>query len=1178
MEENKQQKNNQPAGRTKMEEEILKFWEENEIFKKSDKKKAPKGEFIFYEGPPTANGKPGIHHMESRAFKDAISRYKTMQGFYVRRKAGWDTHGLPVEIAVEKELGFKSKKEIEEYGIAEFNKKCKESVWKHIDEWKKFTERIAFWLDEENPYITYEPEYIESVWNIVKKIYEQKLLYKDYRIINWCPRCGTGLSSHELAQGYQEINDMSVYVKFKVVNPEKHKLSENTYLLAWTTTPWTLPGNVALAVKSTITYAIVRIRNQESGIVDEFIIAKDRIEEVMKGQNYEIVEELTGRELIGVEYEPLYPYLKNTIPKTELEKFKNAYKIYEADFVTTEDGTGIVHIAVMYGADDFALGTKVGLPKHHLVNEDGRFISGTDFLEGKKVRDANEEIIKNLGDKIFAKKKIKHTYPHCWRCKTALIYYARDSWYIRMSDIKDKLIKENSGINWVPEYIKEGRFGEWLREVKDWAISRERYWATSLPIWQNKEGENIVIGSIEELKKHTKKSGNKYFVMRHGEAENNVLNIISSNVNNMHRITDKGKKQIIDAIKNIKKEKIDLIISSPFVRTRETAEIVAEAIGLDKSKIVVDERIQELQAGKFEGKTIEEYHAYFDSLEECFKKECPGGENYLQVKNRMGAFIYDIETKYKGKNFLIITHDAPIWLLFSVASGCDAKKAIEQRGNKKHFIQNAGIKELDFVPIPHNENYELDLHRPYIDEIELVDEKGNKIVRVKEVMDVWFDSGAMPFAQDHYPFENKEWVEGAGYPADFISEAIDQTRGWFYTLHAIGVLMGRGKAYKNVISLGHILDKKGKKMSKSAGNVVDPWEMIDKYGVDALRFWMYTVNQPGDSKNFEEKSVDEVVKKVFNLLGNIVKFYELYSGNEPQAASCKLQADNVLDKWILAKLNKLIADSTKNMDEYNIFESVRSIREFIADFSQWYIRRSRDRFKAGGKEKENALATTRFVLLELSKLMAPLTPFTAEQVYQKVKSVHMAESVHLNDWPKENGYSKKILEDMKEVRKIVSLGLEARANAGIKVRQPLATLRVADNKLQIIDNKELLQLIKDEVNVNEIIFDDNMDSDVELDTELTQELRDEGTLRELTRAIQNARKKAKLTTQDFINLDIETSDEGKEFIKKFAKEIKNATLVKEINFTNLDGEEIKIDPYNVKLKINAAGKRSFLEK
>ena len=483
--------------RAQNEEKILEFWQENNIFEKSLKKESPQGEFVFYEGPPTANGRPGIHHLLSRAFKDVIPRYKTMRGFHVRRKAGWDTHGLPVELEVERELGLKSKKEIEEYGIAKFNEKCKQSVWKYKTEWENFTERIGFWLDQENPYVTYYPEYIETLWWIVKQVYEKKLLYKDYKVVPWCPRCGTGLSSHELAQGYQDVKDLSVYTKFKLKN------EKNTYVLAWTTTPWTLPGNVALAVGENIDY--VKIKTSKSSEASKssksskssgefLILAKERLS-LIEGE-YEIVEKMKGKDLIGLQYEPLYNFVGENISGPEKDKIKNAYKIYGADFVTTEEGTGVVHTAVMYGQDDFELGNKVGLPKYHLVNVDGTFKKEAGFLAGRFVRDEETavEIIKDLAKRglLYKKEKYTHSYPHCWRCKTPLIYFARDSWYIRMSSLRDKLIEVNNGIHWEPEHIKEGRFGEWLREVKDWAISRERYWGTPLPIWQCQIGKSQI--------------------------------------------------------------------------------------------------------------------------------------------------------------------------------------------------------------------------------------------------------------------------------------------------------------------------------------------------------------------------------------------------------------------------------------------------------------------------------------------------------------------------------------------------------------------------------------------------------------------------------------------------------------------------------------------------------------
>ncbi|HEY4483959.1 MAG TPA: class I tRNA ligase family protein, partial [Candidatus Paceibacterota bacterium] len=512
--------NNKKSDLASAEEVVLDFWQKNQIFKKSTEKKSPSGEFVFYEGPPTANGKPGIHHLEARAFKDIIPRYKTMKGFNVRRKGGWDTHGLPVELQVEKQLGLKSKKEIEDYGVEKFNQKCRESVWEYLDLWNNFTDRIGYWVDRDNPYITYDNSYIESVWNILKTVDGKNLLYKDYKVLPWCPRCGTALSSHELAQGYEEVKDLSVYVKFKVKN------QEDTFILAWTTTPWTLPGNVGLAVNPNITYVEVEVKNISTELDQKFILAKSRLESVVGNENFKIIREMSGEELVGLEYEPLYHYLSNKFQDKNPDGFNKAYKIYSADFVNIEDGTGVVHIAPMYGQDDFELGTKNNLPKFHLVNEAGVFVDGCDFLSGKFVKDEGVvvDIIKDLAHKdlLFKKEKYTHTYPHCWRCHTPLIYYARDSWYIKMSSLRGELLEANKDINWEPSHIREGRFGEWLKEVKDWAISRERYWGTPLPIWQNSEGQITVIGSIDELKQKTKKSGNTYTVMRHGEAESNV--------------------------------------------------------------------------------------------------------------------------------------------------------------------------------------------------------------------------------------------------------------------------------------------------------------------------------------------------------------------------------------------------------------------------------------------------------------------------------------------------------------------------------------------------------------------------------------------------------------------------------------------------------------------------------
>lgn len=1124
------------------EEEVLAFWESEQIFKKTLNKEAPQGEFVFYEGPPTANGRPGIHHLISRSFKDVIPRYKTMCGFHVRRKAGWDTHGLPVELEVEKQLGFTHKKQIEEYGIAAFNDKCKESVWKYVDEWRRFTSRIGYWVDLDDAYITYYPEFIESVWNVVKNINDRKLLYRDYKVLPWCPRCGTALSSHELAQGYADVKDLSVYVKFKV------KGQENTYLLAWTTTPWTLPGNVALAVGEDIDYVYA---SKEGEIV---ILAKERMS--VLGEGYEVVKEMKGIDLVGLEYEPLFPYLSKLVSDEQKDlsaqagNLKNAFKVHPADFVTTTDGTGIVHTAVMYGQEDFELGTKVGLPKHHLVDETGHFVKGMDDLSGMPVKDREDNglataihILKYLQEKgnYFDKGQYEHTYPYCWRCKTPLIYYARDSWYVRMSELRDDLVKENEKINWVPEHIKEGRFGEWLREIKDWAISRDRYWGTPLPIWECSEcGEREVVGSIEQLLNRHRKSGNRYIVMRHGESVSVAQNVMSTEPGDAEdKLTEKGRAESLEAGKKLRDEKIDMIVTSNFTRTQETSDIIAEELGI--TDVVVDEALHEINLGVYDGKSVYEAGLFFLG-DDWFNRAPEGGESHADVRRRVGSFIFDLDLRYQGKTILIITHGAPGQMLSALA----ARATQEELGEHlKLFKNTTEYHELKFTPYPHDANFDLDLHKPFIDDVVLDCPKcHNDMRRTPEVMDVWFDSGSMPFAQDHYPFENEKWVEGVGYPADYISEAIDQTRGWFYTLHAVGLLMGRGRAYKNVICLGHILDAKGKKMSKSIGNVINPWEMMAKYGVDVLRFWMFSVNQPGDSKNFDEKTVVEVNNKVFALLRNVVKFYKLYEGSQPVTHSARPDSKNVLDIWIVALLDALIADVTRTLDAYDTFGPTRAIRDFINDFSTWYVRRSRDRFKGDdADDAAYALATLRYVTLEVSKLMAPFTPFFAEEIYKDMGGEK--ESVHLEDWPafaKASAGQAQILADMETVRSSVSLALEARMKAGVKIRQPLALLKIrGDKAARIQKDAALVELIKDELNVKAVSFDESTGWEVELDTNITPELKREGDIRELSRAIQDFRKTSGLTPSDKIALIVTTDAEGKTLIEVAREELMKAT-------------------------------------
>ena len=1120
------------------EEEILSFWKENNIFQKSIDKDAPQGEFVFYEGPPTANGRPGIHHLEARAFKDIIPRYKTMRGFRVQRKAGWDTHGLPVELEVEKKLGLKSKKEIEVYGIEKFNDECKKSVWTYVDEWRDFTNRIGYWIDMDRPYVTYKSDYIESVWNILAEVQKKDLLYKDYKVLPWCPRCGTALSSHELAQGYQDDTDLSVTAKFKVVG------QDNMYILAWTTTPWTLPGNVALAVGKDIDYVELKIKNKDAQ-EERVILAKARLS-LIEGE-YQIIREMKGSEIAGFEYEPLYPYLKESVPEKQKDQLRNAYKVYAADFVTTEDGTGIVHTAVMYGQEDFELGTKENLPKFHLVDDSGHFTKDTGEFAGRFVKDEEVavDIIKDLAHRglLFKKEKFKHSYPHCWRCKTALIYYARDSWYIRMSSLRSELLAENEKINWEPAYIRDGRFGEWLREIKDWAISRERYWGTPLPIWITEDKtEMIGVDSVETLKQYSKKSGNRYIGFRHGWAEGNEERKVNGDPKRIIQVLPKGEEEVIASAQQLKNAGITKIFCSEFARTQRTVEIIKETTGLDL-EVVVDSRINEIRFGDFEESDVDEYRKTFPERMRLTKAPV-GGETLNDVRKRVGEFLYELESTYKNEVILIVSHGDPLWLMDTVAHGYGDDDMFAIAGQR--YVQTGHFQELPFAALPHNQQYELDLHRPYIDEI-VLEKDGKEFRRVKEVLDVWFDSGAMPFAQQHYLSSDTQKVR---FPADYISEAIDQTRGWFYTLHAIGILTGRGHAYNNVICLGHLLDKDGKKMSKSVGNVINPWEMINQFGVDPLRFWMYTRNQPGESKDFDPKTVDEVVKKVFNLVLNVMKFYEPYVHERVVLSNV---STHVLDQWILTLLDDVVFRMTAYLDDFKILEAARLIRDFIGDLSQWYLRRSRDRFKSDNEgDRQMAINTLGFVLERLSIVIAPFMPFLAEDLYQKLRTSTSQESVHLELWPEtpiKSAGQILTLSSMDSVRKLVTLGLEARAKLGIKVRQPLALLTIKDSTLQGFD--PYLQVLMDEVNVKSIAFNESLDSEVVLDGDISEELKREGEARELVRAIQDMRKEKSLSPLDRITIHLSVTSWGKLVITEWEGDIKKTCSIDEIILLDL---------------------------
>ncbi len=845
------------------EQEVLKYWKDNRIFEKSLKFREGNEPFTFYDGPPTANGKPHIGHIITRTIKDIIPRYKTMKGYDVLRKAGWDTHGLPVELEVEKLLGINGKPQIEEYGVEPFIQKCKESVWKYKHEWEEMSDRVGFWADMEDPYITYENTYIESEWWALKQIWDKGLLYKGHKIVPYCPRCGTSLSSHEVAQGYKDVKETSVYAKFRV------KGEQGVYLMAWTTTPWTLPSNVALTVNPDEKY--IRANCGE----ETYILAEALAAAVLKDE-FSVIGSCKGSELRGMEYEPLFDFAK---PE------KKAYYVVCDNFVTLTDGTGIVHTAPAFGEDDAKVGRANDLPFVQMVNEHGKFVDAVEPWKGMFVKAADPLIIKDLEARglVYKLMEYEHSYPFCWRCDTPLLYYASDTWFIKMTAIRDKLLKNNNSINWLPENIKDGRMGNFLENVVDWGLSRSRYWGTPLPIWECKCGHRHLVGSIAELK--------------------------------------------------------------------------------------------EL------------------------------GENVPE----------DIE-----------------------------------------------------------------LHKPFVDAIHLkCPECSGEMTRVSEVIDCWFDSGAMPFAQWHYPFENKKKFED-NYPADFISEAIDQTRGWFYTLLAISSLLFDEPAFKNCIVLGHVNDKDGQKMSKHKGNVIDPWTVLDKQGADAVRWYFYTGSAPWLPSRFYEEAVSESQRKFMGTLWNTYAFYVLYANIDRfNPLEYELEKDKlaVMDKWILSRLYTLISRVDKNLENYRITESARDIQEFVDELSNWYVRRCRERFwtKELTQDKINAYMTLYTVLVELSKTAAPFVPFISEEIYGNlVRNIdpNAPESVHLCDYPTvEEKYIDLDLEtNMDKVLKLVVLGRACRNTAAVKNRQPICNMYIKDEK-------ELPQMYKDlvadELNVKQITYTQN---------------------------------------------------------------------------------------------------------
>ncbi|HTP01788.1 MAG TPA: isoleucine--tRNA ligase [Anaerolineales bacterium] len=1009
-----------------MEESIQNFWEREHIFHKTVEQRRGKPEYVFFEGPPTANGRPGVHHVLARAFKDMFPRYKIMGGFHVSRRGGWDTHGLPVEIEVEKKHGFTHKHQIEEYGIAKFNEECRRSAFEYIRDWGRLTDRIGFWVDLDDAYVTYTNDYVESVWWILKQFWEKDLLYKSYKVVPYCPRDETPLSDHEVALGYDEATDPSVYVRMPLVD------KPDTSLLVWTTTPWTLPGNVAVAAHPDVDYVTVERDNE--GVKEKLILAKALVEKVFQGEEVRILETFKGRRLKGQKYSPLFTFMPPDKP---------AYFVVMGDFVTTEDGTGLVHQAPAFGAEDMQMAVEHDLPVLMSVLPDGTFVPEVKPWRGVFIKDADPQIIEDLRARglLFRHEPYTHTYPFCWRCHTPLMYYARDSWYIRTSQFKDRLVALNKTINWVPEHIREGRFGNWLENNIDWALSRERYWGTPLPVWE---------------------------------------------------------------------------------------------------------------------------------CDDCKHRECIGSIKEL------------------------------------------AEKAQRDLGD-------------------------LDLHRPYVDAVTYAcPECSGKMARVPDLIDVWFDSGSMPYAQWHYPFENQEKFQQQ-FPADYICEAVDQTRGWFYSLHAIAALLMDSVAYKNVICLGLILDAEGKKMSKSLGNIVDPWDVLKVDGADAMRWYFYTAGPPGNERRFSVDLVSEVIRSFTLTLWNVYSFFVTYANlDNPQLNLSRVYGNNLLDRWLLSELNVLVRDVTNAYESYDATNATRPIEAFVEKLSTWYLRRSRRRFWKSGSDadKQAAYNTLYTALVTVCKLIAPAMPFLADELYRNlVCSVdkYAPESVHLAEWPRHNEalVDEKLNADMALVMKLVSLGHAARQKANRKVRQPLQEAAFSlGNVSERGAVESFADIIEDELNVKSVrlldaaaeavshsvkplpkqlgqkygnkfpsiqkallamngdqvaqslltagsvkvmvdgqpyeILPDEVDVRAQakegfavaeegayvaaLVTELTPELVQEGLAREFVRRVQDLRKAANLDVADRIHLFVQTTDTLREAIEAYQEYITTETLTLSLEF------------------------------
>ncbi|MBN2306984.1 class I tRNA ligase family protein [Candidatus Peregrinibacteria bacterium] len=1183
----------------KLEESILAYWEGEDTFKKSIENRTK--EYVFYDGPPFATGLPHYGHLLAGTLKDVVPRYFTMQGYKIERKWGWDCHGLPVENIVEKELNLNNKTDIERYGVDKFNESCRSVVLRYAEEWKSTVRRMGRWVDMENDYKTMNPQYMESIWWVFKSLWNKDLIYEGHKVVPYCPRCATPLSNFETNQGYADKQDPAITVKFELVD------EPGTFVLAWTTTPWTIPSDLLLAVGPKVTYVKVKDKNDEN-----YIMAIDRLPHYYKNPDeYEVVEEFLGKKLKGKKYVPPLNYYKN-------KKDKNVFTIQTADFVTIEDGTGVVHIAP-FGEDDMWLLDQMNVEPEYPLDPECKFNDQIPDFKGMGVFEANPLILKKLKDEgnIVRHETYNHSYPFCWRCDTPLIYRPISTWFVKVEDMKDELLKNNQDINWIPDHIQDGRFGKWLEGARDWAISRNRYWGAPLPVWRCDCGEVKCIGSIEELEKLTgqkvedlhkhkidhltfpcpkKKSSSLTFV-RHGETDYNKDNRWQGSTDN--ELNKTGIKQAEELAKKLKGQKFDLIVSSPMKRAKKTAEIINNTLN---TEMVFEEGLREQSFGDWEGRLEKDMEKEYETdMDHLRKMTAPNGESFDSVVKRVGRVL----SKYRGKKVLIVGHGHVYFATLCYLKG----KTIDEVCHEPH--DNGTPYKIEYK----------DLMR-----------------RIPEVLDCWFESGSMPYAQLHYPFENKEKFEN-NFPAEYIAEGLDQTRGWFYTLHVLSNALFGKPAFQNCIVNGIVLAEDGQKMSKRLNNYPDPVKILHNYGADALRF--YLMNSPvvkADDLRFSEKGVSDVVRNFILPIWNAYSFFVTYANIDKWKPSKESESKNKLDKWILAELNKLIVQETEFMNGYDLQKASNAMYAFVDSLTNWYIRRSRRRFwkSEDDSDKKMAYGTLFKVLTTLCQIIAPFTPFVSEEIYRNLTG---EQSVHLSDYPKpsKSKADEKLMEEMFIAKTIVSLGLASRAKLKIKVRQPLSKVQVAladqyDKSLL----KDELEIIKEELNVKkvevidkpgdlatviakpnakllgpkygkevqtiiqtaksgkferldngnikvldyeltpeemEIAYLSKEGADIEteagilvaLDTEVTPELQMEGKARDLVRQIQELRKAADYKVDDRITVALIGVDS--KLLDKFGDYIKTETLATEILTKMEDGDQfVEFEGVTIKVK------------